>query len=184
MKQEHQTNARAIVNGLHKLVANESSLSTLEKTEAVRLAGLTYAVRSTDLFADYDFSKISFEAERSGVSYVDIQDSTMACVESFDGPSLNRVSSSGLVSLLGLIHSLGSHHLPIQYDKGTSQRLLGAYYTPQHIADYIVGSTMGHTLDGLVKSIRKRGTAALEDLMKLRILDPACGTGVFLVSAY
>jgi len=82
------------------------------------------------------------------------------------------------------MHSLGSYHLPVQYDKGTSQRPLGAYYTPPNIADYIVYLTMGPTLDRLVKSIPERGTDALEELIGLRTLDPACGTGVFLVSAY
>jgi Alw26I/Eco31I/Esp3I family type II restriction m6 adenine DNA methyltransferase len=43
---------------------------------------------------------------------------------------------------------------------------------------------MNQTLKSLVKSIPKRGTAALEELTGLRTLDPACGTGVFLVSAF
>jgi Alw26I/Eco31I/Esp3I family type II restriction m6 adenine DNA methyltransferase len=184
VKQALDSQAWSIVDGLHQLVAKERSLNTLEKTEVVRLAGLTYAARASPIFTDYEFSKVSFEAERSGITYSEIMDSARSCLESFGGPSRKRVSTSGLVTLLGLIHSLGSHHLPMQYDKGTSQRPLGAYYTPQHIADYIVGLTMDHTLDALVKSVPKLGTAALEQLLRLRTLDPACGTGVFLISAY
>ena len=50
----------------------------------------------------------------------------------------------------------------------------GVYYTPRYIVEYIVGQTVGKLLAG-----RKP-----EDALKLRILDPACGSGSFLIRAF
>ncbi|MXX82527.1 MAG: N-6 DNA methylase [Chloroflexi bacterium] len=50
----------------------------------------------------------------------------------------------------------------------------GVYYTPTYIVDYIVENTVGALVEG--KTPRQ-----VDDL---RILDPACGSGSFLVGAY
>ena len=51
----------------------------------------------------------------------------------------------------------------------------GVFYTPQYIVEYIVQTTLGALLD-------KCKTPA--DAAKLKILDPACGSGSFLLGAY
>ena len=50
----------------------------------------------------------------------------------------------------------------------------GVYYTPEYIVDYIVENTVGKLLDG----------ANPEQAARLRVLDPACGSGSFLTGAY
>ncbi|MBU2227652.1 MAG: Eco57I restriction-modification methylase domain-containing protein, partial [Proteobacteria bacterium] len=50
----------------------------------------------------------------------------------------------------------------------------GVFYTPKYIVDYIVERTVGRLLEGR--------TPAQAD--RLRILDPACGSGSFLIQAY
>ena len=50
----------------------------------------------------------------------------------------------------------------------------GIYYTPPYIVDYIVKHTVGKLLDG----------KAPQEAAKIKIVDPACGAGVFLVGAY
>jgi type I restriction-modification system DNA methylase subunit len=50
----------------------------------------------------------------------------------------------------------------------------GVYYTPSYIVDYIVKSTVGKLLDG----------KSPKEASDLRILDPACGSGSFLIGAY
>lgn len=50
----------------------------------------------------------------------------------------------------------------------------GIYYTPRFIVDYIVQNALGPVLDKC-KSIN--------DLKKIKVLDPACGSGSFLVAA-
>ncbi|MDI6784717.1 MAG: N-6 DNA methylase, partial [bacterium] len=50
----------------------------------------------------------------------------------------------------------------------------GVYYTPEYIVDYIVQNTVGKLLQEL----------PAKRIGKLRILDPACGSGSFLIRAY
>ncbi len=50
----------------------------------------------------------------------------------------------------------------------------GVYYTPAYIVDYIVENTVG-------KLVENR---APKEVASLRILDPACGSGSFLIGAY
>ncbi|HVS88001.1 MAG TPA: N-6 DNA methylase [Candidatus Acidoferrum sp.] len=50
----------------------------------------------------------------------------------------------------------------------------GIYYTPQYIVDYIVKNTLGRLVE------RKKPS----DVAKLRIVDPACGSGSFLIGAF
>jgi type I restriction-modification system DNA methylase subunit len=51
------------------------------------------------------------------------------------------------------------------------------YYTPTYIVEYIVEKTIGKLLEG--KRPGPRGGAS-----RLRIVDPACGSGSFLIGAY
>ncbi|GHT32164.1 hypothetical protein FACS1894214_3930 [Planctomycetales bacterium] len=50
----------------------------------------------------------------------------------------------------------------------------GVYYTPQYIVDYIVENTVGKLLEG-------KAPKAAE---KIKVVDPACGSGSFLLGAY
>lgn len=50
----------------------------------------------------------------------------------------------------------------------------GVYYTPEYIVDYIVKNTVGKLIEG--KTPRQ--------IEKIKILDPACGSGSFLLGAY
>lgn len=50
----------------------------------------------------------------------------------------------------------------------------GVYYTPTFIVNYIVQNTLGPLLEG-----KKVGQAA-----SIRVVDPACGSGSFLIAAY
>jgi hypothetical protein len=50
----------------------------------------------------------------------------------------------------------------------------GVYYTPTYIVDYIVQNTVGKLVEGKTP----------DEIGKLKILDPACGSGSFLISAF
>ena len=56
----------------------------------------------------------------------------------------------------------------------THRREQGIYYTPSYIVDYIVKNTVGEFIK----------THTPEEIKKVRILDPACGSGSFLIRAY
>jgi len=50
----------------------------------------------------------------------------------------------------------------------------GVYYTPKFIVDYIVKNTVGKLIEGKTP----------KQIEKIKILDPACGSGSFLLGAY
>lgn len=50
----------------------------------------------------------------------------------------------------------------------------GIYYTPDFIVDYIVSNTLKPVLDKCT---------SIEQLKKIKVLDPACGSGSFLIKA-
>ncbi len=50
----------------------------------------------------------------------------------------------------------------------------GVHYTPQYIVEYIVKNTVGAYISG----------KTLEEVAKVKIIDPACGSGSFLIGAY
>ena len=60
-------------------------------------------------------------------------------------------------------------------DKPEVRKAKGVYYTPRYVVDYIVEQTVG----ALLEECRTP-----EDVAKLKILDPACGSGSFLLGAY
>lgn len=62
-------------------------------------------------------------------------------------------------------------------DKPEVKKAGGVFYTPTYIVDYIVGQTVGQLLEG--KTPGPKGSAS-----KIRILDPAAGSGSFLLGAY
>ena len=75
--------------------------------------------------------------------------------------------------LLGkIIHIKPSHEIEIE-EKEEVKKAGGVVYTPQYIVKYIVQNTVG-------EKIKKADLANL----KLTVLDPACGSGSFLVGVY
>lgn len=55
------------------------------------------------------------------------------------------------------------------------RRARGVYYTPRHVVEYIVDSTLGEALKLCGTPDQVRG---------IKVLDPACGSGSFLIVAY
>ncbi len=75
---------------------------------------------------------------------------------------------------LGKVIRLTPGHVAKVEEKPEVKKAGGVYYTPTYIVEYIVWQTVGKLLDG----------ATAETASKLRILDPACGSGSFLLVAY
>jgi len=72
-----------------------------------------------------------------------------------------------------VIRLTAGHHAKVE-DKPEVKKAGGVYYTPTYIVDYIVKNTVGKLLE--------QNTPA--KVSSLRILDPACGSGSFLLGAY
>ena len=58
----------------------------------------------------------------------------------------------------------------------------GVYYTPRYIVDYIVEQTVGRQLEAIAEA--KTLTTFDKNTRALRLLDPACGSGSFLIRAF
>ncbi|MEK7850219.1 MAG: DNA methyltransferase [Candidatus Omnitrophota bacterium] len=66
-----------------------------------------------------------------------------------------------------------SHQAKVE-EKPEVRKAGGVYYTPEYIVDYIVRNTVGRAIEGKTP----------KEIEKIRILDPACGSGTFLLRAY
>lgn len=75
---------------------------------------------------------------------------------------------------LGKVIRLTAGHQAKVEDKPEVKKAGGVFYTPTYIVDYIVKNTVGKLLENKTP---KQAAA-------LRILDPACGSGSFLIGAY
>jgi type I restriction-modification system DNA methylase subunit len=78
---------------------------------------------------------------------------------------------------LGKVIRLTPGRRAIVEEKPEVKKAGGVYYTPTYIVNYIVKQTVGKLTEG--KKPGPRGAVS-----KLKILDPACGSGSFLIGAY
>ncbi|CAG1004515.1 partial Type IIS restriction enzyme Eco57I, partial [Anaerolineae bacterium] len=75
---------------------------------------------------------------------------------------------------LGKVIRLTAGHQAKVEEKPEVKKAGGVFYTPEYIVDYIVKNTVGRALEGKTP----------KQAEKLRVLDPACGSGSFLIGAY
>ena len=83
--------------------------------------------------------------------------------------------------VLGAIYEDYIGHVLEEAEKGVEivpafimRKKAGIYYTPTHIVEYIVARTIGKRLEGL----------DAEQIPQLKIVDPACGSGSFLIKTF
>ncbi len=75
---------------------------------------------------------------------------------------------------LGKSIRLTSSHQAKVEEKEEVRKAGGVYYTPQYIVEYIISQTLGEKIEGV----------DLYSHPKLTVVDPACGSGSFLVGTY
>ncbi|MGL5956719.1 MAG: Eco57I restriction-modification methylase domain-containing protein [Brevinema sp.] len=75
---------------------------------------------------------------------------------------------------LGEMISLDHKHKARVEVKPEIRKAGGVYYTPSYIVDYIVENTVGKLLEGKKP----------EEISEMTIVDPACGSGSFLIGVY
>jgi len=75
---------------------------------------------------------------------------------------------------LGKIIRLTPSHRAVVEEKSEVKKAGGVYYTPAYIVGYIVKETVGRLIEGNTP----------KQINRLHILDPACGSGSFLLGAY
>ena len=85
-----------------------------------------------------------------------------------------EILGSAYEQFLGkVIRITPAHHAKIE-EKPEVRKAGGVYYTPQYIVDYIVKNTVGKLIEGKTPN----------EISKIKIVDPACGSGSFLIGAF
>jgi len=140
--------------------------------------------------ARYNSGLFHFKEEKSQgeppdtvTSHIDIDDSVLkeiiSCLYPPESPYAFSVISSEILGqvyeqFLGkVIRLTEGHHAKVE-EKPEVRKAGGVYYTPKYIVDYIVEHTVGKLLEGKTP----------KQVAELKIVDPACGSGSFLLGAY
>jgi type I restriction-modification system DNA methylase subunit len=85
-----------------------------------------------------------------------------------------EILGSAYEQFLGKVIRLTAGHNAKVEEKPEVRKAGGVYYTPQYIVEYIVKNTVGKLVEGKTPA----------EVEKIKILDPACGSGSFLIGAY
>jgi len=75
---------------------------------------------------------------------------------------------------LGKVIRLTAGHHAVIEEKPEVKKAGGVYYTPTYIVEYIVRQTVGKLVEDKTP----------KQVVKIHVLDPACGSGSFLINAY
>ena len=85
-----------------------------------------------------------------------------------------EILGSAYEQFLGKQIRLTPSHKAVIEEKPEVRKAGGVYYTPEYIVEYIVKNTVGKLAEGKTP----------EEIARLKIVDPACGSGSFLIGAY
>ena len=85
-----------------------------------------------------------------------------------------EILGSAYEQFLGKVIRLTPAHQAKIEEKPEVRKAGGVYYTPQYVVEYIVQNTLGKLIEG----------KSPKEISKIRIVDPACGSGSFLIGAY
>jgi hypothetical protein len=175
-------------------ICEDRGIETRESMDGLR-EGVGIYGKLGDLFKDaderYNSGLFHFKKERRGGSSPDdltlklrIDDDTLRFILKRLYPPYSPYAFRVIpVEILGQVYEqfLGKvirlnerTHGAVVEDKPEVRKAGGVYYTPSYIVEYIVKQTVGKLLEGKKP----------KEVEKLRILDPACGSGSFLLGAY
>lgn len=173
-----------------QLLEEDNSGLRLVESEIVRLAALNRAMHIWSLASDSKtrqvrglvFNTLTMNAKPASINERNIIDATKELLATTESSGIDEsiadLSSDDFIELIAHVHSIGSFHLPEGHTPNVPQRVLGAYYTPQEVSDFIADLALRPLIRSLAK---KNGFDGFRDHLKL--VDPACGPGVFLLSA-
>ncbi|MFY7964941.1 MAG: Eco57I restriction-modification methylase domain-containing protein [Chitinophagaceae bacterium] len=85
-----------------------------------------------------------------------------------------EILGSAYEQFLGKTITINKNHKAVIELKPEVRKAGGVYYTPQYIVDYIVENTVGKLTQNKTP----------KQVAEIKIVDPACGSGSFLIGAY
>ena len=158
-------------------IETDDTLKEILKKKDYKYTGLLPFLRKLDadynglLFKDHFSEKITIDEHV-------IKDIVNKLYEPYSPYSFDIIEPEILGRIyerfLGSKIRLTESHLAKVEEKPEVKKAGGVYYTPQYIVDYIVENTVG------VKIKDK----SPEEIAKIKICDPACGSGSFLLGAF
>lgn len=85
--------------------------------------------------------------------------------------------------------------VPARQKKPSMRQREGIFYTPSFVTNYLIRETLGHVIreawehSGIARASNKAARIAAwegyqQELRDIRVLDPACGSGAFLIAAF
>ncbi len=85
-----------------------------------------------------------------------------------------EILGSAYEQFLGKVIRITANHQVKIEEKPEVRKAGGVYYTPQYVVENIVKNTVGKLIEG----------KSPKEIEKIKIVDPACGSGSFLIGAY
>jgi hypothetical protein len=77
---------------------------------------------------------------------------------------------------------VSASHLYLATEKG-ERKSTGSYYTPDYIVNYIVKNTIEPVVEEKWKEVQEKNASYIDATLSVNVLDPAMGSGHFLVGA-
>ena len=168
-------------------------LRIAEDRHAERYGDLQDAIKSGDYYknllyrfhvADQKYNSGLFDFQKDKISNEIIVDNKIVkniiselyypvCPYEFSVLSV-EILGSAYEQFLGKQISLTKGGRAIIEEKPEVRKAGGVYYTPQYIVDYIVKNTVGKLIENKTP----------KEVSEIKIVDPACGSGSFLIGAY
>ena len=162
------------------IVPSDSILIQLEAWEKTVLNKeiRTFVMDLKNLFRDFDFSYNTSLFEEDICEELKIDNDIMKeVIERLYVYNFDMISSD----VLGAVYENYIGHILKESEKGIKitenrkkRKKFGIYYTPTHVVDYIIKNTLGDLLESKTP----------EEVSNIKILDPACGSGSFLIKAF
>ena len=169
-------------------IAEDKEIEPIRQLQKIaeQKEGIYSALKSLFLEADIRFNAGLFKNDEALNSLQILDKTLITIITELYYPACQYEFSVLPVEILGSIYErfLGKvirfkrktkngHSIEV-IEKPEVQKAGGVYYTPSYIVDYIVRQTIGKKIE----------RATPEKVSSLKICDPSCGSGSFLVGAY
>ncbi|MFM8372081.1 MAG: restriction endonuclease, partial [Bacteroidota bacterium] len=101
---------------------------------------------------------------------------------SLDVEELGSVYES-LLDLHPFIQEIAGDKMAFDYIKATERKTTGSYYTRHDLVAELLQSTLEPVMNERLQAAGKDATKQAEALLQLKVCDPSCGSGHFLLAA-
>ncbi|MHB8050884.1 MAG: Eco57I restriction-modification methylase domain-containing protein [Coriobacteriia bacterium] len=130
----------------------------------------------------------------SQVSNLHLLEAIRALTTVSDGKARRRVDyrNLGAEELGSVYESLLEQHPNLNLETGSfelgtaagsERKTTGSYYTPSSLISLLLDSALDPVLDDRIETARKERRDIEESILDLKVCDPACGSGHFLIAA-